>query len=138
MPRFVLTKLLSRANTGLATRVADGPNPQCGAEEKMGLSPVHLSTCELLFRDVPSFQLPLKRHLFCSSRAFVLLWMMDIVMPQEFWEKQGILAQTTCNSRKMEAKSKLLFYQLLFYSFINTVVFTSIIAVNIIPKLSNT
>lgn len=87
---------------------------------------------------LPSLQLPLKRHLCCSCRAFVLLWMMDIVMPREFWEKQGISEQTTCNSRKMEAKSKLLFYQLLFYSFINTVVFTSIIAVNIIPKLSNT
>lgn len=68
----------------------------------------------------------------------MLLWMMDIVMLREFGEKQRILAQTTCNSRKMEAKSKLLFYQLLLYSFINTVVFTSIIAVNIIPKLSNT
>lgn len=39
---------------------------------------------------------------------------------------------------KSDSKTQFLFYQLLFYLFINTVVFTSIIDVNIIPKLSNT
>lgn len=39
---------------------------------------------------------------------------------------------------RMDAMTRLLFYQLLFYLFINTVVFTSIIDVNISPKLSNT
>lgn len=58
------------------------------------------------------------------------------------WRKRrrfsNLLAAASPCFRKTEAKSELLFYQLLFYSFINTVVFTSIIDVNIIPKLSNT
>lgn len=52
VPHFVLTKLASRANTGFATRVGNRPDPQCGAKEEMGPSPVSPSHWWVLFRDV--------------------------------------------------------------------------------------
>lgn len=56
----------------------------------------------------------------------------------EILGKTGCFRLNNLHLQKDGSKAKLLFYQLLFYSFINTVVFTSIIDVNIIPKLSNT
>lgn len=52
VPHSVFTKLLSRAKTRLATRVGNGPDPQCGAKEEMGPSPVLSSHWWVLFRDV--------------------------------------------------------------------------------------
>lgn len=43
---------LSRPNTGLATTVGDGPDPQCGAQGGDGTLSCSPSHCRVLFRDV--------------------------------------------------------------------------------------